>query len=91
MDQLLINQGPPLLSILIFLPIAGAFFMLLVNNEDFARYWTLAVTSLTAVLSLPVLFGFDRSTTILRLLRFAISHRALPPSGNSNDTPNTWR
>ncbi|WP_136798551.1 NADH-quinone oxidoreductase subunit M [Desulfosediminicola ganghwensis] len=68
MDQLLINQGPPLLSILIFLPIAGAFFMLLVNNEDFARYWTLAVTSLTAVLSLPVLFGFDRSTAVFQFV-----------------------
>jgi len=62
MDQLLINPGPPLLSILIFLPLAGALFLLLVNNENFARYWTLAVTGVAALLSLPVLTGFDRST-----------------------------
>jgi NADH-quinone oxidoreductase subunit M len=63
MDQLLINPGPPLLSILIFLPIAGALFLLLVNNENFARYWTLAVTGIVALLSLPILAGFDRQTT----------------------------
>ncbi len=63
MDQLLYNPGPPLLSILIFLPLAGALFLLLVNNENFARYWTLAVTGIVALLSLPVLIGFDRTTT----------------------------
>ena len=62
MDQLLFNPGPPLLSILIFLPLAGALFLLLVNNENFARYWTLAVTCMAALLSLPVLIGFDRTT-----------------------------
>ncbi|MFV0437980.1 MAG: NuoM family protein [Desulfopila sp.] len=62
MDQLLINPGPPLLSILIFLPLAGALFLLLVDNEKFSRYWTLAVTAVAALLSLPVLTGFDRST-----------------------------
>lgn len=62
MDQLLFSSGPPLLTILIFLPLAGALFLLLVNNEEFARYWALAVTGIAAVVSLPVLFGFDRST-----------------------------
>lgn len=62
MDQLLFNPGPPLLSILIFLPLAGALFLLLVNNENFARYWTLAVTGIAALLSMPVLIGFDRTT-----------------------------
>lgn len=62
MDQLLFNPGPPLLSILIFLPLAGALFLLLVNNENFARYWTLAVTGMAALLSMPVLIGFDRTT-----------------------------
>lgn len=63
MDQLLINQGPPLLSILIFLPLAGALFVLLVNNESFARYWTLVVTGIAALLSMPILIGFDRAST----------------------------
>jgi len=62
MDQLLINPGPPLLSILIFLPLAGALFLLLVNNENFARYWTLAVTGIAALMSVPVLTGFDRAS-----------------------------
>ncbi|WP_136806890.1 NADH-quinone oxidoreductase subunit M [Desulfosediminicola flagellatus] len=63
MDQLLTNQGPPLLSILIFLPLAGALLVLLVNNENFARYWTLAVTGIAALLSMPILIGFDRAAT----------------------------
>ena len=42
--------------------------MLLVNNDDFARYWTLAVTTLAAVLSLPILFGFDRSTAAFQFV-----------------------
>ncbi len=63
MDQLLFNPGPPLLSILIFLPLAGALFLLLVNNENFARYWTLAVTGIAALLSMPVLINFDRTAT----------------------------
>ena len=62
MDQLLTHPGPPLLSILIFLPLAGALFLLLVNNEQFARYWALAVTSICTLLSLPVLTGFDRAS-----------------------------
>lgn len=62
MDQLLIHPGPPLLSILIFLPLAGALFLLLVNNEQFARYGSLAVTGICALLSLPVLIGFDKGS-----------------------------
>ena len=62
MDQLLLHQGAPYLSILIFTPLAGALLLLLVTNEVFARYWTLAITSLTALISLQVLLGFDQST-----------------------------
>ncbi|WP_163339138.1 NADH-quinone oxidoreductase subunit M [Desulfopila sp. IMCC35008] len=63
MDQLILNTGAPYLSILIFLPIAGALLLLLVNNEDFARWWSLAITTVIAGISLPVLIGFDRTTT----------------------------
>ena len=62
MDQILLHQGMPYLSILIFTPLVGAFPLLLVNNEVFARYWTLAVTSLTALISLQVLLGFDHAS-----------------------------
>ena len=54
MDQLLMNSGFPILSVLIFLPLAGALLLLFVKNESMCRYLTLAVTSLVALLSVPV-------------------------------------
>ena len=63
MDQLLLNHGFPLLSFLIFLPLAGAAVLLVTANEGFARYWALFVTSLTAIASVPLLLGFDRTTS----------------------------
>jgi NADH-quinone oxidoreductase subunit M len=62
MDLLLIKEGFPLLSFLIFLPLAGAVVLLLYQGETFARLWTLAITSLTALVSLLLIIGFDRST-----------------------------
>lgn len=64
MDQLLINPDyPHILSTLIFLPLAGAILLLFVRNESFARYWALGVTSLTAILSIPLITAFDRTTS----------------------------
>lgn len=64
MDQLLFNPDyPHILSILIFLPLAGAILLLFVRNEFFARYWALGITSLTAILSIPMLRAFDMSTS----------------------------
>ncbi|MEK6202006.1 MAG: NADH-quinone oxidoreductase subunit M [Desulfobulbaceae bacterium] len=63
MDQLLINPDyPHILSTLIFLPLAGALLLLFVKNEFFARYWTLGITSLTAILSIPLVRAFDTTT-----------------------------
>ena len=62
MDQLLIKEGFPLLSFLIFLPLAGAVVLLFRQGESFARMWALAVTSLTALFTLPLLIGFDTTT-----------------------------
>jgi NADH-quinone oxidoreductase subunit M len=62
MDQLLINSGFPILSVLIFLPIAGALLLLFVKNESLCRYLALAVTSMVGLLSLQLVIGFDRST-----------------------------
>ncbi len=58
-----INSGFPLLSLLIFMPLAGAMLLLLVKNESFCRYWSLAVTSVVALLSLILLFTFDKNST----------------------------
>jgi NADH-quinone oxidoreductase subunit M len=62
MDQLLINSGFPILSVLIFLPLAGAMLLVFVKNEQLCRYLTLVVTSLVALLSLRLIAGFDLTT-----------------------------
>ena len=63
MDVLLINEGFPLLSFLIFFPLAGAMVLLVVPQETFAKLWTLVVTIITAVFSLPLISGFDNTSS----------------------------
>ncbi len=63
MDQLLINSGFPILSALIFLPLVGALVLLFVKDESMCRNLALATTSIVALLSLRLLFGFDRGTS----------------------------
>jgi len=63
MDCLLINEGFPLLSFLIFFPLAGAVVMFFFSGEKFARLWTLAITIVEAIVSLQLLTGFDQATT----------------------------
>lgn len=62
MDFLIINEGFPLLSLLIFLPLAGALVLLCIPGEKAARFWALAVTVVTAAFSLPLYSRFDLST-----------------------------
>ncbi len=62
MDQLLLNSGFPILTVLIFLPLAGALALLFVSGDQICRLFTLAVTSIVALLSLRVLAGFDTGT-----------------------------
>lgn len=63
MDFLIQNDGfQHYLSVLIFLPLAGAFVMMLVPGETFSKYWTMLVTLLTAVVSIAVYQGFDLTT-----------------------------
>ncbi|PID76348.1 MAG: NADH-quinone oxidoreductase subunit M [Deltaproteobacteria bacterium] len=57
-----VNTGVPILSILIFLPISGGAVLFFTGSEKFCRCWTLIITSCTALLSLTILPGFDRST-----------------------------
>ena len=63
MDLLLIKEGFPLLTFLIFLPLAGAVVLLFYHGEAFARLWTLIVTSLTAVFSLLLITGFNPASS----------------------------
>ncbi|BCL61161.1 NADH-quinone oxidoreductase subunit M [Desulfomarina profundi] len=62
MDQLLLNSGFPILSVLIFLPLAGALGLLFVKNEAMCRIFSLAVTGSVAIISLGLLFGFDNTS-----------------------------
>lgn len=64
MDSILqFNTSFPILSTLIFLPLAGAGLLLFIKNENLCRYLSLLVTSFTALLSLLLLFGFDKDST----------------------------
>ena len=63
MDFLIMNSlGYPILSILIFLPLAGALLLLCIPGENAARYWALLVTVVTAILSLQLYSHFDAGT-----------------------------
>ncbi len=63
MDFLIPNQlNYPILSVLIFAPLAGAAVLFLIRNETVARIWTLLVSLAVFALSLPLYFNFDPST-----------------------------
>ncbi|MFH1215660.1 MAG: NADH-quinone oxidoreductase subunit M [Pseudomonadota bacterium] len=82
MDFLIMNEGFPLLSALIFLPLAGAFILLFLPGENVQRIWTMVVTSVTAVISFPLYSGFDSTTA-----RYQFGeHASWIPSLNINYT-----
>lgn len=62
MDQLLLNSGFPILSVLIFLPMLGALVLLLIKDEENCRRTALVFTTVVALLSLTLLSGFDSTT-----------------------------
>jgi NADH-quinone oxidoreductase subunit M len=63
MDFLIPNQlGYPILSTLIFLPLAGAASLFLIRDEKTAKIWSLMVSIAAFLLSLPLYFNFDSAT-----------------------------
>jgi len=81
MDNLIINEGFPLLSFLVFFPLAGAVVLLFFSSETFARFWTLTITTIAAVASIPLVTGFDTTTASFQFVerhawipRFDISY-----------------
>jgi NADH-quinone oxidoreductase subunit M len=63
MDFLIPNQlSYPILSTLIFLPLAGALALFLFRDEKAAKIWALIVSLVAFVLSLPLYFSFDLTT-----------------------------
>ncbi len=62
MDFLILNKGFPILSVIIFLPLAGALVQMLIRDDNLSRIWTLVVTVAVAVISLPLYSGFDAAS-----------------------------
>jgi NADH-quinone oxidoreductase subunit M len=75
MDQFILNQGFPILSTLIFLPLAGAFALLPLKSDEASRYVSLVVTTVTALLSLKLVFGFDPGSPAFQ---FGETHAWIP-------------
>lgn len=62
MDQLLLTTGFPLLSVLIFLPLLGAFVLFFIKDDEQCRRISLLVTSIVALLSCKLILDFDTTT-----------------------------
>jgi len=75
-DFLIMNTlGYPILSLLVFLPLAGVIPLLLLRNDEAAKYSTMVVTLLIAVVSLPLYFKFDKTTA---MYQFGEHHAWIP-------------
>jgi NADH-quinone oxidoreductase subunit M len=75
-DFLIMNTlGYPILSLLVFLPLAGVIPLLILKNDEAAKYWTLFITIVIAVISLQLYFKFDKTTA---LYQFGVDHAWIP-------------
>lgn len=63
MDQLILNTGFPILSWLIFLPLAAALALIFFKSDSAARWIALGATSITAIMALKLVFAFDKTTS----------------------------
>jgi len=68
----------PLLSLIIFVPLAGAGVLLFVREAALARWVALAFTVLDFVLTIPLFAGFDTTT---HEMQFTETHAWIPPFG----------
>jgi len=63
--------GFPILSVATFLPTVGALLIwLLVKNENMVRWSALAVSIATFIVTLPLIFSFDRTTSHMQFEEF---------------------
>jgi NADH-quinone oxidoreductase subunit M len=75
-DFLIMNTlGYPILSLLVFLPLAGVVPLRILKNDEAAKYWALVLTLVIAVVSLPLYFKFDKTTA---LYQFGEHHAWIP-------------
>ena len=72
------SMGIPILSIVTFLPLAGAAVLLFVKNAGLARWIALAVTVADFIVSIPILLHFDRTTYHMQF----VEHYQWIPSWN---------
>ena len=78
MEQVMNNSlGFPILSTLIFLPVAGAALLLLINRskEDLIKWVSLGVSIITFMVSLLLFTNFDKTT---HLMQFTERHAWIP-------------
>lgn len=78
MEQAIMNNlGFPILSTLIFLPIAGAALLLLINrsNENLIKWFSLIVSTMVFIISIPLFTEFNKST---HLMQFVEKHAWIP-------------
>jgi NADH-quinone oxidoreductase subunit M len=65
------NEGLPLLSILIFAPLAAAAVAALIRSKRWLRWWTLLSTTAIALFSLRLWAGFDPGTARFQFMEHA--------------------
>ncbi|HXN05678.1 MAG TPA: NADH-quinone oxidoreductase subunit M, partial [Nitrospiria bacterium] len=68
MEEIIYNaSGFPLLSWVVFFPLAGVLFILLMRDAVMIRWIALSVSLIDFLISLPILFHFDTSTPRMQL------------------------
>lgn len=71
-------MGLPLLSLIVFVPIAGAAVLMFLRNDDAVRWAALAATLLDLALCIVMLSGFDTTT---HAMQFVERRPWVPPLG----------
>ncbi len=69
------NLSYPVLSLVIFMPLAGAFCLFLIKNDRAAKYWALFITLINALISISLYTGFD---SLSYKFQFAELHSWIP-------------
>lgn len=63
MDQLILNTGFPILSVMVFMPLAFAVLLFFVKSDSGCRWVALIATAVTALFSLKLVAAFDKTTS----------------------------
>ncbi|MCK5427018.1 MAG: NADH-quinone oxidoreductase subunit M, partial [Thermodesulfovibrionia bacterium] len=63
MEGIIVNKlGYPILTVTTFLPLIGVFFILFLRRAELIRWFSLAFTVGTFIVSLPLYAHFDKTT-----------------------------